>query len=435
MKLLNRTLRTYLLYSAVVMLVSTPVFYIVIGRLFTEEIDEVLWLRKEAIEANLNRFPNEQALLDWRDLEGNTRLRPVTPATPLRDHIYDIEYREHPNRPKSKPEPFRELSATLSFRGHPYQLITRTSLLERKDLLRAVALTLTGLLILLLSGFLLLNRRIARRLWQPFYATLAQLRQYRVDQDVPLHLTPSGITEFAELNQTLNELTLRSHQAYADQKEFTENAAHEMQTPVAVFRSKLERLAQTQPLTHEQAGLIGSLNSVTVRLARLNKSLLLLTRIENQQYAGTEPVDAGAMVDALLEQSAESIANKALRVERTGRTDGPTLHTNRALLEILLANLLSNAIRYTQPNGQITVDVQPDELTIANTGEPLTIPPDRLFTRFQKGESQTGSVGLGLAIAQTIAQASGYALTYRYEAGNHWFSLYFTHRETGSGRT
>ena len=425
MKLLDRTLRTYLLYSIVVMLISTPVFYIVIGRLFTEEIDEVLWLRKEAIESHLSRFASEQALLNWRDLEGNTRLLPITPKTPLHNRIYDVEYREHPNNPKSESEPFRELSARLSFRGQQFQLITRTSLLERKDLLRAVALTLTGLLILLLSGFLLLNRRIARRLWQPFYATLAQLRQYRVEQDEPLRLAASKTTEFAELNQTLNELTLRSHQTYADQKEFTENAAHEMQTPVAIFQSKLERLSQTQPLTHEQAGLIGSLNSVTARLARLNKSLLLLSRIENRQFTDVEPVDVASLTDALVNQSAELIQNRELQTERTGLTNGPVLNTNRTLLEILLANLLGNAIRYTRPSGRIMIDIQADGLTLSNTGKPLAIPADRLFTRFQKGDSQVGSVGLGLAIAQSVADTSGYILTYQYEAGSHRFSLRF----------
>jgi len=424
MKLLDRTLRTYLLYSALVMLVSIPVFYVVIERLFTGEIDEVLWLRKEAIQASLSRFPDEKALLTWRDLEGNSRLQAVGPQTPLRNRVFDRAYREHPNDPRSEPEPFRELSAILTFQGKPYQLITRTSLVEQKDLLEALVLVLAGLLGLLLLG-LWLNRRTARQLWQPFYETLAQLQQYRIDEGRPLVLPASDITEFAELNQTISGLTRRSHQAFIDQKEFTENAAHEMQTPVAVFQTRLERLVQTQPLTNEQAELLGSLNGVTARLSRLNKSLLLLARIDNQSYADPEPVYLTDVLNGLIEQSIETVIAKQIELVRTGFEEGVLLQINRTLLDTLLSNLLTNAIRYTPTNGRIVISIQPQSVSIANTGEPLAITETQLFARFGKGEAQTGGVGLGLAIAKKIADTCGCSLTYQYANGQHHFVLWF----------
>ena len=361
--------------------------------------------------------------MNWRDLEGNTWLRPEDEKTPERDSIYDAVYAEDGESGEPEPELFRELSARLHNRGQVLHLTTRISLVENEDLFQAVVATLAGLLALLLGGLLLLNRQIARRLWQPFYKTLEQLRRFEVTEDKLLDLSPSSVTEFNELNRTLNGLTQRSHQAYLGQKEFTEHAAHEMQTPLAVFQSKLELLSQTQPLTPEQAGLVGALNGVTVRLARLNKSLLLLTRIENHQYVATGPVNAAALLDALLQQSVESIQAKEIRLKRTGLSDGPTLQTNRSLLGILLTNLLTNAIRYTPSTGLITVDVQLHTLTIANTGEPLSIPPDKLFSRFQKGEAQTEGVGLGLAIAKKVADASGYTLSYRYADQQHRFIL------------
>ncbi|MBC3787777.1 sensor histidine kinase [Spirosoma utsteinense] len=423
MKLLDRTLRTYLGYSIVVMLSSTPVFYVVIERLFIDDVDEALIFRKQTIQRQLGRFANEKALVQWHDLEGNTLLRRVDPKTPARDSIYDTVYPEQIDPVTTEPEPFRELSARLQYRGRPLQLITRISLVESEDLLQAIVLTQASLLSLLLVGFVLLNRRSARRLWQPFYGTLEQLRRFEVDKNESLALPPSGIDEFAELNQTLGVLTNRSHQAYLGQKEFTENAAHEMQTPLAIVQSKLERLAQTQPLTDEQTGLIGTLSGVTVRLSRLNKSLLLLARIENQPVTEVGPVNLSALLNALLTLSAESIQAKGLHLKRTGLDDGPIEQTNRALLDILLSNLLVNAIRYTQPGGTITIDVQRDRLTIANIGEPLTIPPDKLFDRFQRGETGAGGVGLGLAIARKIAEASGYSLTYHFAQGQHKFSL------------
>lgn len=423
MKLLDRTLRTYLVYSALVMLISIPTFYYVIKHLFSSHVDETLLLRKTTIAQQLEKLTPASVSVDWRDPEGNTWLRPADAKSPQRDSIYDARYTE-PG--ETEPELFRELSARLHERGRVLQLTTRISLVENEDLLEAVVGTLAGLLTVLLGGLLLLNRQIAHRLWQPFYNILGQLRRYEVADDKPLHLLPSDIAEFDELNQALNGLIQRSHQAYLGQKEFTEHAAHEMQTPLAVFQSKLELLSQTQPLTREQAGLVGTLKSVTVRLLRLNKSLLLLTRIDNHQYVATGPVNAATLLDALLHQSIESLQAKGIRLERTGLRDGPILQTNRSLLEILLTNLLTNAIRYTLPDGLIRVDVQPHALRIANTGEPLSIPPDKLFARFQKGEAQTGGVGLGLAIAKKVADASGYTLVYRYADHQHYFILTVT---------
>jgi two-component system sensor histidine kinase QseC len=426
MKLLDRTLRTYLLYSAGVMLISTPVFYLVIEQLFTDQVDESLWERKQTIQQQLGHFPNRPAVFNWRDLEGNTWLQPVTAQTPESDTIYELVY-PPPSAAVSpiETEAFRQLSARLSYRGQPVQLQTRISLVEKEDLLGAVVLVQTGLLTLLLMGLLLLNHRAARRLWHPFYQTLNRLQQYRVEQPEPLVLTPSATSEFDQLNQTLNQLTRRSHQTFLDQKEFTENAAHEMQTPVAVLQTRLERLTQTQPLTPDQSALIGSLNGITARLSRLNKSLLLLARVDNQHYSNVEPVAVVTLLNDQLSQSMEILQNKPIKLIQTGFADGPTLAANRTLVEIMLANLLTNAIRYTPPGGQITVQLNQKSLRIANTGEPLSIPADRLFARFQKGEAQTGGIGLGLAIAKKIADTYGYNLRYFYTDGQHQFVVWF----------
>ncbi len=425
MKLLDRTLRTYLLYSALVMLVSTPVFYIIIERLFIEDVDEALLIRKGDIQRRLGEFPSQQALMNWHDAVGNTFFLPIGPRTPKQDSIYDAEYPEIIDPFTTESEPFRELATRLNYQGQPFQLITRISLVESEDLLQTIVLAQIALLALLLLGLLWLNRRTARKLWHPFYETLAQLRQYRIDESRPLILPVSDITEFAELNQTISGLTRRSHQAFIDQKEFTENAAHEMQTPVAIFQTKLERLVQTQPLTNEQTALLGSLNGVTARLSRLNKSLLLLAGIDNQAHADPEPVHLTDLLNGLIDQSIETVIAKQIELVRTGFEEGVRLQINRTLLDTLLSNLLTNAIRYTPTNGRIVIGIQPQVVSIANTGEPLTITQAQLFARFGKGEAQTGGVGLGLAIAQKIADTCGYSLTYQYTNGQHQFVLWF----------
>ena len=198
-----------------------------------------------------------------------------------------------------------------------------------------------------------------------------------------------------------------------------------MQTPVAIFQTKLDRLVQTQPLTREQTDLLGSLNGVTTRLSRLNKSLLLLARIDNQPRTDVELVRVTDILDGLIEQSIETIVTKRIELTKTGFEESPRLQTNRTLLDTLLANLLTNAIRYTSSGGRIVIHVQPQSIRIANTGEPLTITTSQLFARFGKGEAQTGGVGLGLAIARKIADTGGYSLTYQYASGQHQFVLGF----------
>jgi signal transduction histidine kinase len=199
-----------------------------------------------------------------------------------------------------------------------------------------------------------------------------------------------------------------------------------MQTPVALLQTRLERLTQTQPLTPEQAELIGSLNGVTARLTRLNKSLLLLARVDNQQYTKVESVVLADVLNGLISQAVETIQAKTITLSRTGFANGPTLPVNRMLVDIMLANLITNAVRYTPPGGRITIELHSRSLRIANTGERLSIPPDRLFARFQKGEAQTGGIGLGLAITKKIADTYRYTMSYHYADGQHQFVVWFS---------
>src|SRR5690606_18129091 len=140
------------------------------------------------------------------------------------------------------------------------------------------------LLVLLLAGLLLVNQGLSRRVWRPFYQTLRKLRAYKVDDAEPLSLGSSAVAEFRELNTAVEQLAERSRQSYVAQKEFAENASHEMRTPLAIFQGKLELLMQTDPLTEEQAELITDLATASQRMARLNKGLILLTRIQNGQF-------------------------------------------------------------------------------------------------------------------------------------------------------
>ncbi|RSK25015.1 sensor histidine kinase [Hymenobacter metallilatus] len=387
-------------------------------------MDEALLLRREEVVRKLPLVPRAQDLALWMKLDRDLVIRPLgrEPAGPERiagELRYDSLAKEM--------EPYRTLTTTVRYHGHPYRLVLRSSLVESEDLLAAIGVAQAGLLVVLLGGLVLVQQRVARRLWRPFYETLAQLRRFRLDQRVPVELTPSPTLEFQELNAALTDLLTQHRRLYHSQKEFTENAAHEMQTPLAVQHTKLELLAQQPNLGEAQAQHIGALLDVTQRLARLNRSLLLLARLENQQFTADEEVDLRRVLTTIVKQLQEEIEAAQLNVQLAA--DHPVwLRGNSTLLEILVSNLVVNAIRHNQTGGAIAVTLTPQRLTVANTGRAAALPAGREFARFRKDAlSAPGGVGLGLAISRQICDTCGLQLAYDFEVPNwHRFTVSWT---------
>ncbi len=249
---------------------------------------------------------------------------------------------------------YRLLTSYLVINQETYKLQIKSSLQDHQRLIGSIIILQSVLLILLLTGLLLINQSLARRIWKPFYQTLRKLRAYKVDDPAPLALAPSGISEFEELNTAVEQLAERSRQSYLSQKEFAENASHELRTPLAVFQGKLEMLMQTMPLSEEQAMLINDLADASHRMTRLNKGLLLLTRIQNGQFPDTADVSVRNTARHLLAQYEPQIGQKGLSVEEDW-LDELWVNMSPNLLEVLLGNLLSNAIRHNLPGGKIVV--------------------------------------------------------------------------------
>jgi signal transduction histidine kinase len=273
-------------------------------------------------------------------------------------------------------------------------------------------------------GLLIINRVLTKRIWKPFYNTLDRLKAYRIDRQAILKLEPSPVYEFNDLNKAIETLTETNHQAYQSQKEFTENASHEMQSPLAVFQSKLELLMQTTPLNEEQASLIADLAGASKRLFRLNKTLILLTRIDNDQFLEKETVSVKDVLEKLINQFEFQIKNKSIHISFIDDEDF-SVEANKTLIEILLSNLLSNAIRHNIPNGFIQVALHKKELVIQNSGKPSPLDSKKIFRRFQKESQDTESIGLGLEIVQKICALYRYAVQYRFSNQLHIFSVEF----------
>jgi signal transduction histidine kinase len=245
-----------------------------------------------------------------------------------------------------------------------------------------------------------------------------------VEKQGSLDLAGSSVEEFADLNKALDVLTSRARQAYESQKEFTENAAHELQTPLAILQGKLELLMQTSPLNAEQAGLIDELADASGRMLRLNKSLILLSQIDNKQFPETEEVNLDEVVNHFVYEFSEQVAQKRLSLSVKMEQE-VILRANRVLIEILIRNLLGNAIRHNTPGGSISIHGTVHDLTIRNSGRASSLDKEKVFTRFQKESTDSSSIGLGLEIARKVCDLYGYVLNYEYKGGEHCFEVVF----------
>ncbi len=229
-------------------------------------------------------------------------------------------------------------------------------------------------------------------------------------------------------------LTLRlirsNLEAYRLQKEFTENASHELQTPLAVFRSKLDLLLQqSDNITESQAAIIQDLYEMTGRLSRLNRNLLLLAKMENKQFSKKEEVDVAEVIRQLLPYLESLAGNLTIKtIFELEEKERLCIPANRSLLESLLNNLVVNAVRHNKPDGEIRIILSTDSLTVSNTSTEKALNAKLIFNRFYRPSEKTKGNGLGLAIVKAVCDYHGWKITYHFDEATslHHFKVRFS---------
>ncbi|MEO6731377.1 MAG: HAMP domain-containing sensor histidine kinase [Ferruginibacter sp.] len=418
MKLLQKTIRSYFIYSCIILVVAIPVFYFVIQSIVQEDVDEDLVATKENLRPKIAKALEAHKINQLQFLDHDITVSLSTHAEEFDAfntiEIYDSIAKEM--------VPHRVLTTHMNVNGTPCLLQVKISMVDKDELIKSIVQVQVLLLILLLTGLFVINRRLSEKIWKPFYNTLDKLRNYKVEDHEPLALGKSSINEFDDLNRSLEGLTDRTHQAYIGQKEFAENAAHEMQTPLAVFQGKLELLMQTLPLNEEQAILMGDLADASQRMVRLNKSLVLLTKIENYQFAGKENVCLNEVISDLISQFEPQVIEKKLSFD-VDLKEEVCLQANRTVIEILISNILGNTIRHNYPKGRVVILLKENILTVQNTGRAGALEEQKIFTRFQKESTDSTSIGLGLEIVKKICNLYGFAISYQFVNDLHSFSV------------
>ncbi|MFT3948505.1 MAG: HAMP domain-containing sensor histidine kinase [Agriterribacter sp.] len=420
MKLLKQTIQRYLLYSVILLLIEIPLFYFVVQRLVLQSVDRDLITTKELLKPKIGEAIVNNTLGQLRFANRNISISIAT-VSRVYDSLASVEIFD---KTMGRNVPHRILTSSFSINGKPCVLQVKTSLLDNFSLIANIVKIQLALLLLLLLGLLLINRNLSKKIWEPFYNTLSRLQNYNIDNHEPLVLERAPVEEFNDLNRSLEDLTRRVQDAYMSQKAFTENASHEMQSPLAVFQSKLELLMQTSPLTPEQAHLINDLADTGRRMSRINKSLVLLTKIENNQFAQVENIALQHIITALLQQYDLQVKEKMLQVYFEQKED-IVLKADKTLIEILAGNLLTNAIRHNVTGGRIYITVQNNSLRICNSGSETPLDDQTIFNRFVKSTADSNSIGLGLAIVNTICCIYRYKIQYSFTDNLHCFTVDF----------
>lgn len=422
--LLSKTTKPFIIYVLIILVISIPAYYLVVDAIWKHELDEHndIVARKTASQINSLKLSEEKLIETiqlWNDVQPSTNIRKLEKNDNLKDSIFIVE-KPHDFLHFEEVDRFRCLSKVIYLNKKPYRFNIETNIEETQETIFFISITTVFLFVLIVGGLLVLNRRLSKSVWKPFRETLDQLKTFSLNNQTKIEFSKTDVSEFDELNQSLTKLIEHNVSVYKTQKEFTENASHELQTPLAILKNKLDILLQNQDLTEKQYQIAEEMNRALSRSSRINKNLLLLAKIDNKQF-DSETFHLNEVLNQSLEILQEHFEQKNISVN-TEISDNVKVNGNIGLTEVLINNLIINAIRHTPINGSISIKLNNSVFEVSNSGtEKLN--SDLLFKRFSRFSKDNNGSGLGLAIVQEICKSQNWTIDYRFENNNHIFSV------------
>ena len=395
-----------------------------VDAIWKHELDEHndIVARKTASQINSLKLSEEKLIETiqlWNDVQPSTNIRKLEKNDNLKDSIFIVE-KPHDFLHFEEIDRFRCLSKVIYLNKKPYRFNIETNIEETQETIFFISITTVFLFVMIVGGLLFLNRRLSKSVWKPFRETLDQLKTFSLNNQTKIEFSKTDVSEFDELNQSLTKLIEHNVSVYKTQKEFTENASHELQTPLAILKNKLDILLQNQDLTEKQYQIAEEMNRALSRSSRINKNLLLLAKIDNKQF-DSETFHLNEVLNQSLEILQEHFEQKNISVN-TEISDNVKVNGNIGLTEVLINNLIINAIRHTSINGSILIRLSQSEFEVSNSGTGK-LNGDLLFKRFSRFSKDNNGSGLGLAIVQEICKSQNWTIDYRFENNNHIFSV------------
>ena len=426
-KLLNKPFKAFTVYSLLILICSIPVYFFVVEFIWMNELDEHNSIIKSRIESQLREIELKNENLGefinlWNILQPGTLIHRVEANQVKDDSTYTVVKLNSYTQEKEE-DRFRVLDTYMNLNNEHYHISIETNVEEVDETLLAISIVTFIFFGLLIVGFILLNKSISKNIWKPFNNTLEKLKQFDINKNQNLEFDTTEIEEFQELNKELTELIARSNQSFNSQKTFIENASHELQTPLAVLKSKIELLSQSDGLNESISNKIAAINNPLSRVIRINKNLLLLAKIENKQFSKNEEVSIGELVDDNIILLQDYIEAKEISIQLV-KKENINIQCNRLLSEILLNNLFINAINNTDNKQFIQVELDKNKLTISNSGKQALL-TDKLYQRFVNVDNESTNTGLGLSIIKEICNRYHWTITYEFKNSMHSFSILF----------
>lgn len=325
---------------------------------------------------------------------------------------------------KMETEPARALTQYfIDEENRAYKIEIFTSTIEKKDLIETIAWWLFTLALILLLTIIIVYVWIYKKSMKPLYLLLNWQKNYNLGKkNQPLPQT-SSIKEFQELYIATNQSTQRVEKAFEEQKNFIGNASHEIQTPLAISINRLENILN-QDISEELAEEIVKTISTLEHLTRLNKTLLLLTKIENNQFLEKENLSLASIVNNSMEVFKEIYEYKSIKLSIEVESD-LNVNINKTLCEVLINNLIKNAFIHNIENGEISIKIYSNKIVFSNTSKSNELDAEKIFQRFFKESSSNSSIGLGLSLVKSICNNNNIKLDYYWQNNLHNFCLCF----------
>ena len=415
MKLASHYNKASIIISISVLFISGIIYYAVINHIARQELDDDL---SEEI-GEFVEYVNVHQALPIASYDQNQTTFVKTKLDNFNGRFFDAQYLN----PKTKlQEGGRAVSTLIKVKGENY-IVTITESREETEHLTTIISGITILLTAILLFILIItNTYVLKGLWRPFYHLLQEVKNFNVADNNKIEVIEGKVDEFTELGDAIAKMSTRVSDDYQGLKMFTENASHEMMTPLAVITSKLDILIQDETLRNDQLAEITDIYSASNKLSRLNQALLLLVKIDNNLLPETEVLDISTIIFEKAQQFQELIQNKKITIAINMAE--LKINSSKYLIDILMNNLFSNAIRHNKADGEIRISISGNKLLFQNSGEELQLVKEMVFERFYKGKNSEGT-GLGLAIMKNICKLYNFEMEYSFVDNMHSFGIVF----------
>jgi len=414
MKLRRKVNSFHLLLLGIIFPILVLCNYLFFNYIINKNVKENLGAEQQRIIAYVNendRLPISSFIFSAEKISNQVNIKPQ-----FKDTIFTEQNADDVLKSKL-------LNFSLDAEESRFKITLEQNIIQLDKSIWLIAALNATIFLLLFLGLYFINRRVYTWLWQPFFATISDLKNFNVSTNDHLQFQKTEVEEFEQFNHVISDLITQTKRDYQNLKEFNQNISHEIQTPLTIVRNKVVSLLESKNLDTGELNRLEAIYREINKLSKIGKSLTLISRIENQEFKNFDDVDIYIAIKNILNNLEEIINFKNLDVDVN--LEPTTVECDYILMDILLTNLIKNAIQHNKQEGFINIQLKNKELMVLNSGVTSELVDDKIFNRFERGNSKSDSLGLGLAISQKICEIYNYDLMYGMDKDNYRFTVKF----------